>query len=240
MKKIEIFSILVLIPGLAHADGISEAIPGALTILAMVLVIAMVGMVNAVMYLRKGGKKAFYLSVVPAAVLFVFSVLMAVTSKAPKVFYKSPVNVFFLPSLLIFVAVSYKKIKDRSSLQFWYYVINTTSTLFLSNLIVYRYAFYLNCFFYVLYSFLYAKNMLQDEKIIKPIRLFLNAGLICLFSFLTVYLFYTFLLFLPDNHIGVFFDRVILNIGGVIQGLLPAILISQLSVFVAIKIYRNT
>lgn len=236
MKKIGILSLIVLMPNFVFADGGANSAVLYVKIILILLGLGIAALISSFFYLKKGSNWLFYLSAIPAAIIFAFiSLFMAATSGRKDSLH----NLIILLPLIIFAIVFYKKHKDNPLQIFWYYAMNTTSILLLSSLLyaVNNYALsfiYLKYVFYAFYVFLYVRTTLKNVKLISTTKLYFNASLICFLSFLTINLFYMF----TTTHLKYIVADFIHNIGQFFIGLLIAIVISNISSFATIKNYR--
>lgn len=252
IKKVGIICLLSLIPSLAHAElNISKTDAVLLGAIFFIPIIsAVIGLISAFIYLKRGTKRAFYFSIIPAAILVVISYGFR-TSQLRSFFGETLVTFISLSAPIILTLVSYKKIKSNPPQVFWFYVINTTSIMLFSALKLrflfpilditkpQDFVFTLNTIFAVLdvlicalYSFIYVRKTLQNNQTIENKELFFKVGLISVLSILTL----NFLSILSIMQAGFETDFVaaLFNIG-----LLIVMAISVLSTFVALKKYRR-
>ncbi|MBX3163734.1 MAG: hypothetical protein KF900_04590 [Bacteroidetes bacterium] len=261
IKKAGIVCLLILMPSLAHAElNISTAdvvLIGAMFLIP--IIIAIIGLISAFVYLKKETRRAFYFSVIPAAILLLAVVLSygVQINKLLSLFGGAWGTFISLSILIIFTVVSYKKIKNNPPQAFWFYVISTTSVMLFSRLILLLLFPMLNhliksptfvfaiwvlnglifAFIYGLYSFIYVHKTLQNNQTIENKKLFLNTGLISILSFLTLH--FLGLLSINQTDFKTDFAEFFLN-PQLLIGLLIVMAVSALATFVALKKYRRS
>lgn len=237
MKKISILSLLLLLSPLTFADIDSYSLSRTLNLLLLsVSVVVITALCLAIFYLRKGNSWAFIVSGVLTLVLIAIATFLAAGDESIP---NKIENWMFIPSLIISGILFFKKAKQNPTQVFWYYGLNTSLLLLLSNFIqllditAFNFLFYLNYTFYALICFIYVKRSFIIDSLIGNNTLFANTNLICILSFLTVLIFFL----ITTTHREIIIETFILNLKYYIKSLVIILAIGNISTLIAIKKY---
>jgi hypothetical protein len=205
-------------------------------LLLSVSVVVITTLCLAIFYLKKGYSWTFVVSSFLTLVLIGMATFLAAGDESIP---NKIENWMFIPSLIISGILFYKKVKQNPTQVFWYYGLNTSLLLLLSNFIqllditAFNFLFYLNYAFYALICFFYVKRSLKIDNLIGNKTLFVNTNLICILSFLTVMIFFL----ITTTQREIIMETFILNLKYYIKSLAIILAIGNISTLIAIKKY---